>query len=288
MKLSVITINYNNRDGLRKTVESVVNQTWRNFEYIVIDGGSIDGSTEVINEYTGYIDYWVSESDRGIYHAMNKGIDIANGDYCIFMNSGDYFYDSEVLTHIVPHLNNYDVICGNTSLSNGSYKKAVDTVSLLYFYEKTLNHQSTFIKTENLKKYHYDESLNFVADWKFWLQSLILDNGTYKSINVLVANYDVEGYSALNRERCNKEREQVLNEMFSPKILIDYLQFTQGKGYKETNYDKLFLKVRKYNYAPIIYSISLLIVRIISFFKPSAKFARELPFNIVKDENIYR
>ena len=89
MKLSVITINFNNRDGLRKTIESVVNQTYNDFEYIIIDGGSTDGSVDVIKEYADRIDYWVSEPDKGIYNAMNKGIDVAKGEYCIFMNSGD-------------------------------------------------------------------------------------------------------------------------------------------------------------------------------------------------------
>ena len=88
MKLSVITINYNNRDGLHKTIASVVNQSWREFEYIVIDGGSTDGSVDVIKSFADRIDYWVSEPDKGIYNAMNKGIDVAQGEYCIFINSG--------------------------------------------------------------------------------------------------------------------------------------------------------------------------------------------------------
>lgn len=278
MKISIITINYNNREGLLKTIESVIYQTWTDFEFIVIDGGSKDGSVDAIKK-TSMIDYWVSEKDHGIYHAMNKGIDVAKGEYCIFMNSGDCFYDSNVLEYVVPHLCGYDVVCGNTSLSDGSYKEAIESPSLLFFYEKTLNHQSAFIKTENLKKYHYDESLDFVSDWKFWLQTLILDDGTYKRINTKVAIYDVGGYSALNREKCNDERERVLNDMFPSKVLIDYLHFVKGQGYSETNYDKLFLKVRQYNYAPIIYKISLFLVRLISLLKPSAKFARKISYN---------
>lgn len=96
MKLSIITINYNNREGLRKTIESVVAQTTREFEYIVIDGGSTDGSVDVIKEFSDYIDYWVSEPDKGIYNAMNKGVKVAHGDYCQFLNSGDWLYDSNV------------------------------------------------------------------------------------------------------------------------------------------------------------------------------------------------
>ena len=101
MKLSVITINYNNRDGLRKTIESVVNQTCRDFEYIIIDGGSTDGSVDVIKQYADRIDYWVSEPDKGIYHAMNKGIAVAHGEYLNFMNSGDCFYESTVVENVL-------------------------------------------------------------------------------------------------------------------------------------------------------------------------------------------
>ena len=86
MKVSVITINYNNCDGLSRTIESVVKQSFKEYEYIVIDGGSTDGSADVIRKYADKIDYWVSESDKGIYNAMNKGIDVAKGEYCNFMN----------------------------------------------------------------------------------------------------------------------------------------------------------------------------------------------------------
>ena len=104
MYYSVITINYNNCNGLRHTIESVVNQTFRNFEYIVVDGGSTDGSVEVIKEYETNINYWISEHDGGIYNAMNKGIAQAHGEYCIFMNSGDLFYYDAVLFSVANDL----------------------------------------------------------------------------------------------------------------------------------------------------------------------------------------
>ena len=91
MKLSIITINYNNLAGLQRTIDSVVCQTWHDYEWIIIDGGSSDGSKELIEQYQEYITYWCSEPDKGIYNAMNKGIDHAHGDYLIFMNSGDAF-----------------------------------------------------------------------------------------------------------------------------------------------------------------------------------------------------
>ncbi len=92
MKLSIITVNLNNKDGLQKTIDSVISQTFKDFEWIVIDGGSTDGSKELIEKYSDYISYWVSEPDKGIYNAMNKGIKVAKGDYLEFLNSGDIFF----------------------------------------------------------------------------------------------------------------------------------------------------------------------------------------------------
>ena len=97
MKLSIITINYNNREGLKRTIESVVNQTFTDFEWILIDGGSTDGSKELIEQYSNRFSYWVSEPDNGIYNAMNKGLRAAKGDYLQFLNSGDRLYNAQSL-----------------------------------------------------------------------------------------------------------------------------------------------------------------------------------------------
>ena len=112
MKYSIITVNYNNKDGLRKTIESVIHQTFRDFEFIVIDGGSTDGSAEVLKEYDAQIDYWVSEPDNGVYYAMNKGTRQAHGDYLNFMNSGDCLYDEKVLEHLSAKGLSADIIVG--------------------------------------------------------------------------------------------------------------------------------------------------------------------------------
>ena len=110
MKYSIITVNYNNKEGLRQTIESVIHQTFRDFEFIVIDGGSTDGSADVLKEYDAQITYWVSEKDNGIYNAMNKGIAKATGDYLNFMNSGDCFYTSDVLESVANYESDADFI----------------------------------------------------------------------------------------------------------------------------------------------------------------------------------
>lgn len=112
MKLSIITVNFNDAGGLERTIKSVISQTFCDYEFIIIDGGSTDGSVEIIKVYSDRIDYWVSEMDRGIYHAMNKGVDQAHGDYCLFLNSGDSFYNDEVLEKLSKFESNDDIIVG--------------------------------------------------------------------------------------------------------------------------------------------------------------------------------
>ena len=125
MKLSVITINYNNRDGLRQTIESVVGQTYRDFEYIIIDGGSTDGSVDVIKEYADKIDYWVSEKDKGIYNAMNKGVAVALGEYCLFLNSGDTLCHPDVLAQVQKAGTDADIICRNAIIHEDSHRRNI-------------------------------------------------------------------------------------------------------------------------------------------------------------------
>ena len=119
MKYSIITINYNNADGLRRTIESVVSQTYADYEYLIIDGGSTDGSVNAIKEYEDKISYWVSEKDGGIYNAMNKGVKVAHGEYLIFMDSGDVFYNDRVLENIESFQKTDDIIVGRVLTSEG-------------------------------------------------------------------------------------------------------------------------------------------------------------------------
>lgn len=222
MKLSVITINYNNHDGLRKTIKSVVNQTFKDFEYIIIDGGSTDGGVDVIKKYADKIDYWVSEPDKGIYNAMNKGIDIAKGEYCIFMNSGDCFHDNQTLSLSIPHLDGIDVIAGYAKLDSGErVDRPIEiTLQSLYNHQQPC-HQSSFIRTILLKKYHYDEKYKLVSDWKFFIQVFVYGDSSYKPIDVVVSVYDSVGLSSVNRQLIDSEHVSILEHDF-PKRVYDY------------------------------------------------------------------
>lgn len=226
MKYSVITINFNNCEGLRHTIESVTGQTYNDYEYIIIDGGSTDGSAEVIKEYADQIDYWVSEPDDGIYNAMNKGVIQAHGEYCIFMNSGDCFYDQNVLERVSGTNSEDDIVIGKLS-SNKDNKVLFNPplsgrISMYYLYSATVPHQSSFIRTELLRQFPYGEDLKIVSDWKFFVQAIIMNDCSVKYIDDYVATFDLEGVSTSNPDKMWKEKEKVLSNMFPPRVLEDY------------------------------------------------------------------
>ena len=225
MKISVITINYNNCYGLQATIESVISQTYNDFEFIVIDGGSTDGSADVIKKYSEHIAYWVSEKDSGIYNAMNKGVSHAHGGYCIFINSGDCFYSPNVLEIVVGKGLLSDIVIGKVSIDdkdNIISPPPIGELTFYHLYAGAIPHQGSFIKTELLRNHPYDESLKISSDWKFFVQAIILDNCSVTYIDDFVAKYDMTGFSTENPELMRKEKEIVLAEMFPARVLADY------------------------------------------------------------------
>ena len=221
MKITIITINYNNARGLERTIRSVVSQAFLDKEYLVVDGASKDGSLDIITKYSKQITKWVSEPDTGIYNAMNKGIEMATGDYCIFMNSGDAFYSPNVLTNVHKHLFcGKDIYNGNAFFTSGDgkitwYRKGHKDVSKFYFYHSSICHQASFIKTAVLKKFRYDETLRMVSDWKFWIEAICLNQASYEAIDVDVCCYDGGGITATQQERGIIERKKVLEELYT-------------------------------------------------------------------------
>lgn len=225
MKFSVITINYNNKEGLSDTLKSVSRQTYKDYEYIIIDGASTDGSVEIIKENAKYINYWVSEQDYGIYNAMNKGVSRAHGDYCIFMNSGDCFYNESVLLNISKEIGNEDIIVGR--VYNNCYQelsaRPTRNISLYHLYSGAIPHQGAFIKTFLLKENPYDESLRISADWKFFIQTIIFKNCSFRYTDVRIAIYDTQGVSSQKPALMRKEKEQYLKEILPERLLSDYV-----------------------------------------------------------------
>jgi glycosyltransferase involved in cell wall biosynthesis len=227
-KISIITINYNDKIGLQKTLNSVVNQTFKNYEYIVIDGGSSDGSKEVIEDYTKQISYWVSEPDKGIYNAMNKGIKAATSDFVIFMNSGDVFHSEEVLTEVEHQLTDeFDIYYGDCYriTPNASKKWSFPAqLSFSYFYSSSLSHQSTFIRRALFHKlFFYSEDFKIVSDWEFFIYAICKANVPYKHLNAVISNFDFTGISSNKKNKAHDklEREIVFQKHF-PLFVEDY------------------------------------------------------------------
>jgi glycosyltransferase involved in cell wall biosynthesis len=229
-KISIITINRNDADGLQKTIESVVGQTYRSYEYIVIDGASTDGSVDVIKKFSRNLSYWISEADTGVFNAMNKGIKQASGDYCYFLNSGDVLVSDTVLNDVfgtkeytAPFINGHQINDFGTHDQRASCHNR--PLTLFDFYKGTIKHQATFIRRDLFDKYGlYDENLKIISDWKFFFEVIGLHNEQPEFVDIDIVRFRWNGMST-NPECKAKhqgEREAVLAELIPQSVQSDY------------------------------------------------------------------
>lgn len=227
MKYSIITVNYNNKEGLRKTIESVIHQTFRDLEFIIIDGGSTDGSVEVLKEFDTQIDYWISEPDGGIYQGMNKGIKKATGDYLNFMNSGDCFFASDILEKVSHYNSDADFIVGkdyhyNTETHQGHASIQPPRTTMIHFFVATLDHQSSFIKKELFNDSLYDESHRLVSDWIFFTEKIVKEQKQVHFIPDIICRREEGGLSEQQWENNRKEIKHYLQEFLPYGVYEDY------------------------------------------------------------------
>ena len=226
--LSVVTVNYNNAHGLERTARSVrVQSAAHSFEWIIIDGGSTDGSLDVILRYQSAISSWISQPDSGIYNAMNKGVSLARGEYVIFLNSGDEFSSTTSVEEFlnITDYRNYDILVGNTKMISAygverdcmapNITKASDLL------RSTLCHQSTFIKRSLFDKEKYDESYMISADMKFNFQKIVMEECKFMSIPVWVSRYDCGGISASRWWKTEEENQRYLKELLPALVYED-------------------------------------------------------------------
>jgi glycosyltransferase involved in cell wall biosynthesis len=229
-KLSIITVNLNNKNGLLRTINSVFRQTFTNYEYIIIDGCSKDGSVELIKEFDGRINYWISENDNGIYNAMNKGIKRARGEYCLFLNSGDILITNTILEDVIPQLNDISVIYGDGLIEKEDKTLENFTVpenlTLNYFYTSSLCHASTFIAKHLFDTFGlYNEQNKIVSDWEFFLKTIILNNISAKKVPYSIAIIKDGGISRdpTNINLLREEIDRVLDH-YIPVAVKELLQ----------------------------------------------------------------
>lgn len=261
MKLSIVTINYNNAEGLRKTLASVAVQTYSSIEHIIIDGGSSDNSVDVIKDYVAKVEsqepraksvIWSSEKDNGVYHAMNKGIKKATGEYIQILNSGDILASDDVTARMVAALESYSresrvesqekgvaIFYGNMLKSyDGKTIINRDTCgnrmytpeSFLYFYNGTLNHDCAYIRRDLFDKYGlYNEDMKICSDWEWYVKAIVLGGEKPVYTNIDVTIFDMNGISesgGKNKELIIKERREYLEKILPPTVLHDYDQFS--------------------------------------------------------------
>ena len=261
MKLSIVTINYNNAEGLRKTLVSVQEQTYHDIEHIVIDGGSKDNSVEVIKEYVDNVErinelknersvIWSSEKDNGIYNAINKGIKRATGDYIQILNSGDILAAPDVTERMMAVLDSLNInpldITKNVPILYGNMLKSYDgkTIinrdtcgnglytpeSFLYFYKGTLNHDCAYIRRDLFDKYGlYNEEMKICSDWEWYVKAIALGGEKAVYTNIDVTIFDMNGVSeshGKNAELIKKERREYIEKILPASVLHDYDTFS--------------------------------------------------------------
>lgn len=236
MKLSIITINYNNAEGLRKTMESVLSQTYKDFEYVVVDGASTDSSVDIIRasalQAEGIEITWISEPDKGIYNAMNKGIRMSTGEYLLFLNSGDFLIGEEVLEKVFENEYTADILCTRCNVSDKGKvvwtSNPPENVTFGTLYMVGLAHQSTFIRKSLFEQYgYYDESFRYNADIEFWYRAIVDNGASTQKIDIITTDYNLDGVSEKKKNDSvfMGEHKRILAKPIYQKILPDYKHY---------------------------------------------------------------
>ncbi|MBQ9362304.1 MAG: glycosyltransferase [Bacteroidaceae bacterium] len=238
MKISIITVVYNDLEGVKKTVQSVLSQTDKNFEYIIIDGGSTDGTREYLDSLDE-VDKKISEPDSGIYNAMNKAVRMAEGEFCIFMNAGDKFHDDEVVAKANRTLDDADLYVGHTvevGTERSQCFTAPQTMTIEHLLKTSIYHQSTFTRTELLKAHPYDENYRIVSDWAFFFEQW-LHGAEYKPLDFFVSYYYLGGYSAQHVDTIEIERKDVIDKLL-PKRIQERMKPRKDEGKAESRIER--------------------------------------------------
>ena len=234
--VSVITVNLNNLEGLKRTMNSVLLQTFRDYEYIIVDGGSKDGSREYIEQYKEGLAYWCSEADTGIYNAMNKAVSKASGEYVCFMNSGDCFYSNKVLEDVFSSEQTADILYGDVLRTKNGEKVSQrifpKQITAMQMFLGGITHQAIFSRRILHLQHPYDEKYKMIADWNFLIRRL-MDGCEFKHVGEFICCYDITGYSCTTRTENDIHEQQfqnVLDELFPKSVQSDIKELISLKN----------------------------------------------------------
>ena len=253
MRLSIITITYNNAEGLRRTLASVASQTCHEIEHVIVDGSSKDGSVEIIKEYVNqclmYDVLWVSEPDKGVYDAMNKGIKKAHGEYCLFLNAGDVLYGDSAIEELMANEPKADIVSCNAIYEKSQYQaerfilspKEIKASDVILSY---LPHQATLIRHSLFSSIHlYDDSFRIVSDWLFFIETLLKYNATYQHIQMFLSVCETEGLSSnpANNQLMDEEFHRGLKKVL-PLYYADYAELRSARFTNNTEQQQFIQK----------------------------------------------
>lgn len=227
VRLSVITVCYNAVDSIERTIISVVSQKAVKIEYIIIDGGSKDGTITIVNKYRDNISCFISEPDKGIYDAMNKGIKNATGDWLLFMNAGDVFVTSDAL-HKLYNESTKDssvrIVRGNiirkyTNFSVRSTGVTSQFPGLMDMITNTFHHQSCLIQRSLFQEFgYYSTDYKLCSDWKFFFDCVVIHHVKTRYINEDIAYFEMDGATSLNTKRNEDEQTAYLKSLFGDEL----------------------------------------------------------------------
>ncbi len=258
MTCSIITITYNNLDGLRRTAESVAVQTYADMEWIVVDGGSTDGTHEWLQgmreesrgdsfrNFNSSNLQILSEPDKGVYDAQNKGIRLAKGEFCFFLNAGDSFCRADVLERMMAMPLDADIVYGNEVVVDAEgkrvgYCKGVENPGFVDLYNSCMKHQATFIRRALFEKYgEYDSSLRICADWEWFFRVIGFHDEVrlcYRDVDV--AWFENTGLSYHNPELCRRERQEILDRYMSKRLQQDYAVYGRYPRIAKMSFQRL-------------------------------------------------
>ena len=254
--ISIITVNYNDGLGLETTINSVRDQTFRDYEHIVIDGGSTDNSKEVLSLYQEDLTYAVSEPDSGVYNAMNKGIRASNGKYLMFLNSGDALANDNALMQVSEFFEeDIDIFYGDLILVSGLEEKKrtyPDVLSFHYFFHRGhIPHPAMFTKRSLFDDiYYYKEDFKIVSDWDFYVCAICKYNVSYKHIDVVVTRFDTEGISSRpeHRQTLLDEKEASLRANF-PLFYEDHEELQKSNILMESSKFRMLRRLEEHTFA---------------------------------------
>lgn len=253
--LSIITVCFHAEEQVCRTIESIVCQSWTKFEYLVIDGGSEDGTRELLQSSKSLFDdkgisfRYLSEADQGIYDAMNKGVRMAEGRWLLFLNAGDLLAEDRTLERIFKNTSDEDIIYGDTWCTYQGKRRLYQALPLeRLLYEMAFCHQSAFIRRELLLEHPYDIIYKVCADHQFFL-SMYLEGRKFEYRPFAISVYEISGYSDRNKMLAHKEQRRMRKELgiscFSPEVVRQEIVFYVKQGIKTVFGQRLVDLVRK-------------------------------------------